>query len=108
MGAVLRVRVPPRGGHPDRSEPQLREGDRAWEGSGERSRGLTDRNRVRGVAEGGERAKDREAPMTKARRRKPGGRAVKDSVLTWGDLASRLKGRRDGKRRRGARSQPRP
>ena len=30
----------------------------------------------------------------KLRRRKSGGRAVKDSVLTWGDLASRLKGRR--------------
>ena len=31
---------------------------------------------------------------SRLRRRKPGGRAVKDSVLTWGDLASRLKGRR--------------
>jgi len=37
---------------------------------------------------------DREAAMTKARRRKPGARAVKDSVLTWGDLALRLKGQR--------------
>jgi len=39
MGAVLRVKFPSKGGHPDRSEPQLREGDRPWEGSGERNRG---------------------------------------------------------------------
>ena len=45
------------------------------------------KNRIGGGAERGERANDREAPMTKARRRKFGGRAVKDSVLTWGDLA---------------------
>jgi hypothetical protein len=61
------------------------------------------KNRMRGGAERGERANDREAPMIKARRRKSGGRAVKDSVLTWGDLALRLKGRRAS----GARSQPR-
>jgi hypothetical protein len=52
------------------------------------------KNRIGGGAGRGERAKDREAPMTKGRRRKPGGRAVKDSVLTWGDLASCPKGRR--------------
>ena len=52
------------------------------------------KKRVRGGVERSERAKDREASMTKARRRKPDVRAVKDSVLTWGDLASRLKGRR--------------
>ena len=34
MGATLRVQVPPRGDHPDRSEPQLRKGDQPWEGSG--------------------------------------------------------------------------
>gem|GEM_PF-4069083 len=34
MGVVLRVQVPPKGDHPNRSEPQLRKGDRAWEGSG--------------------------------------------------------------------------
>ena len=52
------------------------------------------KNRIGGGAERGERARGREAPMTKARRRKSGGRAAKDSVLTWGDLASRPKGRR--------------
>lgn len=36
----------------------------------------------------------REAVVTKARRRKSGGRAAKGRVLTRGDLASRLKGRR--------------
>lgn len=36
MGAHLRVKVPPRAGHSERSEAQLREGDRAWEGSVER------------------------------------------------------------------------
>ena len=59
----------------------------------------------RGDADQGERAKDREALVIKGRRRKSGGRAVKDRVLTWGDLALCLKGRR---RRAGARSQPRP
>ena len=66
MGAVLRVQVPPKGGHPDRSEPQLREGDRAWEGSGERNRGPMYKNRIRGGAEWSERAYDRKAAMTKA------------------------------------------
>jgi hypothetical protein len=42
------------------------------------------KNRIRGGVERGERAIDREAPMTKARRRESEGRAVKDSVLTLG------------------------
>jgi hypothetical protein len=66
MGAVLRVQVPPKGDHLDRSEPQLREGDRAWEGSGERSRGPMYKNRIRGAAEQGERAGNREALMVNA------------------------------------------
>jgi hypothetical protein len=52
------------------------------------------KNRIEGVADQGERASDREALVTKARWRKSGGGAVKECVLTWGDLASRLKGRR--------------
>jgi hypothetical protein len=67
MGAVLRVQVPPKGDHPDRSEPQLRKGDRPWEGSGERNRGPMYKNRIRGGAERGERAIDRPSPMVKAR-----------------------------------------
>jgi hypothetical protein len=66
MGAVLWVQVPSKGGHPDRSEPQLREGDQAWEGSGERNRGPMYKNRIGGGVERSERANDREAAMTKA------------------------------------------
>lgn len=43
---------------------------------------------------------NREALVTKARRRRSGARAVKDRVLTRGDLPSRLKGRRRCRRRR--------
>jgi hypothetical protein len=50
------------------------------------------KNRIEGVAVQGERARDREALVTKVRRRKSGGRAVKECVLTWGDLALCLKG----------------
>jgi hypothetical protein len=53
-----------------------------------------DKNRIRGVAEQGERAGIREALVIKARRRKFGGCAVKECELTWGDLALCLKGRR--------------
>ena len=52
------------------------------------------KNRIEGGAEQGERAKNREALVTKARRRRCGGCAMKVCVLTWGDLASCLKGRR--------------
>jgi len=45
------------------------------------------KNWIRGDAKRGEQAKGCEAPMTELRRRKSGDRAVKDSVLTWGDLA---------------------
>ena len=66
MGNTLEVKVLPRAGHSDRSEPQGREGDRASGGSGERNRGPTNRNRIGGGAEQGERAHDREALVTKA------------------------------------------
>jgi hypothetical protein len=51
-----------------------------------------DKNRIGGVAEQGERACFREALVIKARWRKSGGCAVKECVLTWGDLALNLKG----------------
>ena len=60
----------------------------------ERSCEPMDKNRIEGAAEQGERATNREALVIKARRRKSGGCAVKECVLTWGDLASCLKGRR--------------
>ena len=50
------------------------------------------KNRIEGVAEQGERAKNREALVIKARRRRSGGCAAKECVLTWGDLALCLKG----------------
>jgi len=64
------------------------------EGSGERNRQPTNRNRIRGDADQGERANDREALATKGKRRRSGGWAGKARALTWGGLASRLKGRR--------------
>ena len=60
----------------------------------ERSCGLMNKNRIEGVAEQGERARNCEALVIKARWRRSGGCAVKECVLTWGDLALWLKGRR--------------
>ena len=60
----------------------------------ERNREPMNKNRIRGVADQGERARNREALVVKGKRRRSGGCAVKDCVLTWGDLALRLKGRR--------------
>ena len=56
--------------------------------------GLMNKKRIPGIVERGERANDREAPMANARRCRSAGRVSKVGVLTWGDLASRLKGRR--------------
>jgi hypothetical protein len=50
------------------------------------------KNRIEGVADQGERARNREAVVIKGKRRKSGGRAVKECVLTWGDLALCPKG----------------
>ncbi len=52
------------------------------------------KNRIRGVAKQGERAQNRKALVTKARRRRCGGCAMKVCVLTWGDLALWVKARR--------------
>ena len=53
-----------------------------------------DKNRIEGAAEQGKRASNREVLVIKAKWRKSGGCAVKECVLTWGDLALCLKGRR--------------
>ena len=66
MNVVLEVKVLSKGDHPNRSELQLRKGDRPWGGSRERSRGPMYKNRIEGDAERGERAKDRQASMVKA------------------------------------------
>ena len=52
------------------------------------------KNRIEGGADQGERANGREALVTKDRWRRSGGGAEKECVLTWGDLALCLKGRR--------------
>jgi len=65
-------------------------GEEAWS----INREPMDKNRIEGAAEQGERAWNREALVAKAKRRKSGGCAVKECVLTWGDLALCLKGRR--------------
>ena len=54
--------------------------------------GPTNRNRIRGGGDRGERANDRKAPVAKGNRRKSGGRVGKAGVLTRGDLALHLKG----------------
>lgn len=52
------------------------------------------KNRIEGAAKQGERAMNREALVIKARWRRSGGCAAKECVLTRGDLALCLKGRR--------------
>ena len=94
MGVLLRVQVPSRAGHSERREAQLHEGDRVWGGSVDRNCVPMDKNRIEGGADQGERANGREALVTKVRWRRSGGGAVKECVLTWGDLALCLKGRR--------------
>ena len=58
----------------------------------ERSCGPMNKDRIEGVADQGERAMNREALVIKGERRRSGGRAVKECVLTWGDLAFARKG----------------
>ena len=65
MGALLWVKVPPRADHSERSEAQLRKGDRPWEGSVERTCEPMDKNRIKGGADQGERARNREALVVK-------------------------------------------
>ena len=60
----------------------------------ERSCEPMNKNRIEGAAWQGERADYRKALVIKVRRRKSGGCAAKECVLTRGDLALCLKGRR--------------
>ena len=75
-------------------------GEEAWSVNRE----PMDKNRIQGAAEQGERAKIREALVAKAKWRKSGGCAVKECVLTRGDLALCLKGRRGDTEREVSRS----
>jgi len=65
MGALLWVQVPPQVDHSERSEAQLHEGDRVWEGSAERSCEPMNKNRIKGGADQGERAVERKALVIK-------------------------------------------
>ena len=69
-------------------------GEEAWS----EDVGLMNKKRIRGADEQGERANDREALVAKARQRRSDSRASKVDVLTWGDLASCLKGQRSTER----------
>jgi hypothetical protein len=53
-----------------------------------------DKNCIEGAAKQGERASIRKALVTEAKWRRCSGCAMKVGALTWGDLASCLKGRR--------------
>jgi len=64
-------------------------GEEAWSVNRE----PMNKNRIQGAAEQGERAKTREALVAKAKRRRSGGCAVKECVLTRGDLALWVKAR---------------
>jgi hypothetical protein len=46
MGVILGVEVLPRADHSERSEAQLREGDRTWRGSVERNREPMNKNQI--------------------------------------------------------------
>jgi len=65
MGAILEVQVLPRVDHSERSEAQLREGDRTWGGSVERNHEPIYKSRIEGSADQGERAWNREALVVK-------------------------------------------
>jgi len=65
MGAISEVQVLPQADHSERSEAQLRKGDRSWGGSVERNREPMNKNRIEGVADQGERARNREAVVVK-------------------------------------------
>ena len=72
-------------------------GEEAWSVNRE----PMNKNRIRGTAKQGERARSREALVAKARRCISGGCAVKECVLTRGYLALCLKGQRGNTERKG-------
>lgn len=65
-------------------------GEEAWS----EDVGPMNKKRISGIAWQGEWANDHEALMAKATRCRSAGRALKVDALTWGDLASCLKGQR--------------
>lgn len=92
MNTDLEVKVLWEVGRNDPSEPQGADREIRAERAGSETCGATYRNWIRGGADQGERAMDREALATKETFRKSGARAGTLGGLTWGDLAARLKG----------------
>jgi len=76
------VRVLPGPGRRDRREAQGRDREGSSEGSVDRNREPTNRNRIRGAADQGELARNSEALAAKKTWRKSGGCAVKADSLT--------------------------
>ena len=87
MGDDLEVKVLPEPGRRDRREAQGVRREAYAERSVKRTRESTNRNRIRGAVDRGERTTDREAPATKGKRRRSGDCAGKVIVLTRGGLA---------------------
>lgn len=73
----------------------------------ERIREPMNKNRIEGVGDRGEQARNCEALVIRRTLRRSGGCAEKVSVLTWGDLASCLKGQRAGAEREVSRGRSR-
>ena len=69
-------------------------GEEAWS----EDDGPMNKKRIRGADEWGERTNDRKASVAKTRRCRSDGRASKMDALTWGGLASCLKGQREQSR----------
>jgi hypothetical protein len=65
MGAISEVQVLLQADHSERSEAQLRKGDRSWRGSVKRNREPMYKNQIEGAADQGERARIREAVVVK-------------------------------------------
>jgi hypothetical protein len=66
-------------------------GEEAWS----EDVGLMNKKRIRGADKQGERTNDREALVAKAGQRRSDSRASTVDALTWGDLASCLKGQHE-------------
>ena len=65
MGALLWVKVPPRAARGQRSEAHVGKADRRGEERGEEPWEPMDKNRIKGGADQGERARNREALVVK-------------------------------------------
>jgi hypothetical protein len=105
MGIDYRVKVPEGGDRTDLSEAQGHNREGVSGGSVEREEWADEQEPDTRRRRPGRVASHPRSSCDQGRRRRSGGHAPTADVLTWGDLALRLKGRR---REGGARSQQRP